>query len=353
MDSRRQLISSGSPFEPRVGTSLRTTTGSLARWVGLACIVAAVGCAIPAARETESAAGIAARAHPTATYGDAHVHLSHGPPEELDSLFARGVTVVRDCGGDLSELRRWRQEIAAGTRRGPRLLLAGPVLDGAKPGAPHRLTVTTVADAEAAVDSLATAGVDFIKTHNAIPAPAFFAVLRRARMRDLRVAAHLPRGVPAWVAADSGVGSIEHAAESILTSPIYAGLATDAAEAVRWWRSAAGDSAIARLAASGVTVVPTLVRYDAAIVAGATPEIRAARAALLPELLHLVGRLHRAGVPLLVGSDLVGLPEAGPRATGPERERALLARAGLPAAAIERAGSAEVLVRWLHGGRER
>jgi hypothetical protein len=93
-------------------------------------------------------------------HADAHVHLSLGSPADLDSLLARGVTVVRDAGGDLQQLLRWRTEIAAGSRRGPRLLIAGPIIDGPKPGAAHRFTVETPAEAERAVDSLARAGVD-------------------------------------------------------------------------------------------------------------------------------------------------------------------------------------------------
>jgi hypothetical protein len=69
--------------------------------------------------------------------------------------------------------------------------------------------------------------VDFLKTHNAIPPEAFFALVRRARERGLKVAAHLPVGVPAWTAAEAGIGSIEHAAESLASSPIYAGVAKD------------------------------------------------------------------------------------------------------------------------------
>ncbi len=280
---------------------------------------------------------------------DAHIHLSEAGPAALDSLVAAGVVAVRDCGGELEELERWRDEIAAGRRRGPRIYLAGPLLDGPKPGARYRLTVLTPAEAERAVDSLADAGVDFIKTHNAIPPAAFFAVLRRSRLRGLRVAAHLPRGVPAWVAADSGVGSIEHTAESVVASPIYAGYAADAQEAFAWWRSAAGDTMIAHLARTGVFVTPTLVRYEAGIALAATPQLRRARALALADLMALTARLYRAGVPLLVGSDS-GDPAVGVR-PGPSvgREMELLKQAGIPAAAVREAASPERLAAWIAG----
>lgn len=226
------------------------------------------------------------------------------------------------------------------------MLIAGPIIDGPKPGAAHRSTVVTPADAEAAVDSLARVGVDFIKTHSAVPPDAFFAIIRRARLRGLRVAAHLPRGVPAWIAADSGVGSVEHAAESLLNSPIYAGLATDGEGALRWWESAAGDSVLRRLARSGVTIVPTLVRYEASIATAPTPEARAGRAAALPRLQRLVGRAHRAGIPILVGSDLVGLPGSLPPWAGPAREIELLVASGLTPQEASAAGSPRALLEW-------
>lgn len=279
-------------------------------------------------------------------HADAHVHLSLGVAADLDSLLANGITVVRDCGGDARQLLKWRAEVAAGTRRGPRLFVSGPILDGPKPEAAHRITVRTPVEANAAVDSLAKLGVDFVKTHNAIPPDAFFAVIRRARLRGLRVAAHLPRGVPAWVAADSGVGSIEHAAESLVASPIYAGLAADAEGALRWWESAAGVSALQRIARSGVTIVPTLVRYEASIAAASTPELRDGRAALMPRLLRLVGAAHRAGIPLLAGSDLVGLPGALPPWRGPDREIELLIAAGLTHEAATAAASPRALESW-------
>ncbi len=203
----------------------------------------------------------------------------------------------------------------------------------------------TPEDAERAVDSLA-GRVDFIKTHNAIPRDAFFALVRRAASRNLKVAAHLPRTVAAWEAAELGVGSIEHAAESLLASPVNVGLVKDAREALAWWESAAGEDAIRRIAKSGVTLVPTLVRYEASINAAPTPELKKGRAEVMPKLLALVGRMHEAGVPMLAGSDLAGLAGAPAPEHGPAREVELLQAAGLSAAEARAAASPQALERW-------
>jgi imidazolonepropionase-like amidohydrolase len=278
---------------------------------------------------------------------DAHVHLSAWGASALDSLASAGVTHVRDCGSDPEEVLRWRDEIRRGVRGGPRIVTAGWVVDGPK-DAEFRLTVRSPAEAEAAVDSLERLGVDFIKTHSALSREAYFAVLRAARARRLRVVSHLPRGVPAWEAADSGVSDIEHAAESMVASPLNAGLATTVDEVIAWWRSPAGDSVIRRLAARGVVFTPTLARYAAMVDRPSTAEARAGRRRLLPFLVELTGRFHRAGVPILAGSDFAG-PET-PLVPGRSLHEELrwLARAGLSPKDVEAAASTNV-ERWLEG----
>ncbi len=262
--------------------------------IHLALATVVLGCAHPRAS-----------APPSAGVGlwDAHAHVSWYGEAALDSLLSQGVVAVRDCGGDALELRAWRDRIAAGQRRGPRIYFSGPVLDGPKRSMRHRVLVTTPERAAWVVDSLAQLGVDFIKTHNAIPPAAFFAVIREARRHHLKVAAHLPRGVPAWTAADSGVGSLEHAAESMLASPLYASYATDIDGAIAWWRSAAGDSMLQHLVRTGVAVTPTLVAYRTFTLEASTPEEQLGRQRVLDFLIELTGRMHRAGIILLAGSD--------------------------------------------------
>ncbi|MEK7667647.1 MAG: hypothetical protein AAB409_03275 [Gemmatimonadota bacterium] len=278
---------------------------------------------------------------------DAHAHVSWYGEAALDSLTAYGIVAVRDCGGDPVQLRRWRDEIATGQRRGPRIYFSGPAIDGPK-NARYRLIVRTPEEGRRAVDSLAALGVSFIKTHNALSPATYFAVLREARRRGLRVASHLPRGVPAWEAADSGAASLEHAAESLLASPIYAGYASDVAGAVAWWRSPAGDSAIGHLQRTGVAVTPTLVAYRAFAGSAENAQDSAGRYEVLAFLEELTGRLYRAGIPIMAGSDFAG-PES-PLVPGRSLrdELDLLVDAGLtPQAAV--ATATTVPATWMKG----
>lgn len=276
-------------------------------------------------------------------YWDAHTHLSMYGPAVLDSLAAYHVTGVRDLGANkLDEILQWRDEIAAHKRSGPRIYTAGVILDGPKEDSSNRWTIRTEAEAIHAVDSLAARGVDFIKTHNGLSPPVYFAILRAAKARHLKVASHLPRGIPAWIAADSGASSIEHAAESMMASPIYAGYAKTFQEAAAWWNSPAGDSAIARLKRSGVYFTPTLGFYAANANLPADSSARAQRRAALPVLVELTRKIYLAGIPIMAGSDIATVRSDYRPGQSLMMEINWLRRAGLSEADISRAASANV-----------
>jgi len=282
-----------------------------------------------------------------AEYWDAHTHISIYGPAALDSFAAYHVSGIRDLGANkLDEILRWREEVNAGKRRGPRIYTAGVILDGPKEDSSTRWTLRTEAEATHAVDSLAKRGVDFIKTHNGLSPPVYFAILRAAKAHHLKVASHVPRGVPAWVAADSGASSIEHAAESMMTSPIYAGYAKTFQEAIAWWNSAAGDSAIARLKRSGVYFTPTLAFYAANVNLPADSAARAQRRGALPVLVELTRRMYKAGIPIMAGTDIATVrPDHRPGQSLLE-EMQWLRRAGLSEAAVKQAAS-ENIQDWL------
>src|SRR5471030_733203 len=61
---------------------------------------------------------------------DMHAHLSYTKASALAVLLANGVTGVRDMGGILSELDTWRTEADEGLRAGPRIVRAGPIVNG-------------------------------------------------------------------------------------------------------------------------------------------------------------------------------------------------------------------------------
>jgi imidazolonepropionase-like amidohydrolase len=292
---------------------------------------------------------------------DMHVHAlpSDRRPKTVDTFFplfvANGVTGVRDMGGNLDTL------LAIRTRRAlmaPRLVAAGPLVDGPRPTFPElSVSVATPAAASGSVDSLVTAGVDFIKVYSRLPRETYAAIVAAARRRGLPVAGHVPIELSVSEASNAGQASVEHLAEIILDCSSEAGDirrqfvaamqgapagSTDLTRARRAARARAlrtvdwptCRSLFAELARNGTWVVPTLavganvadtsrahdarLRYfDASTVAAwrsdapATPasgrapnDSSAPRPAPLADVAPYARELVRAGVGLLAGTDL-------------------------------------------------
>ncbi len=136
---------------------------------------------------------------------DMHTHLSfyadtkQPPFTAFPALIANGVTGVRDMGGNLEQIDRWRREIADGTLTGTRIFRAGAYVDGQKKMNEFRASMTIVVntpeEARAAVRNLKQLGVDFIKVHNAVPHDAYLALADECRKQKISLATHLPRSV--------------------------------------------------------------------------------------------------------------------------------------------------------------
>jgi imidazolonepropionase-like amidohydrolase len=147
---------------------------------------------------------------------DMHVHVMFGdwiPGSKevtLPLFVANGVTGIRDMGGDLDTLLVWRKEIAAGTLVGPRMVIAGPMLDGPKSRFPSSVSITTPEEGRKAVDDLKAKGADFIKVQSFIQRDAYFAVVDEAKKQKMVLAGHVPDAVRASEASDAGQKSIEH-----------------------------------------------------------------------------------------------------------------------------------------------
>jgi len=147
---------------------------------------------------------------------DMHVHTIFGdwlPKDEnviLPLFVANGVTGVRDMGGDLESLKIWRAQIDAGRLLGPRMMIAGPMLDGPVPRFPSSAPLKNAADARKTVDELQRAGVDFIKIQSLIPRDGYFAAADEAKKLGIPFVGHVPDAVRATEAADAGQKSIEH-----------------------------------------------------------------------------------------------------------------------------------------------
>jgi imidazolonepropionase-like amidohydrolase len=188
---------------------------------------------------------------------DMHTHVSKTRGSSLSLLVSAGVTTVRDLGGDHEELLAWRQEIEAGTRIGPSMLIAGPYLESAsnaarqhatpasemvEPTERTRVGIATPADAERIISGLAARGVDHLKIRTTTDRATYVAIGAVAKRHALPLAGHIQPYSLGDILV-SGQASLEHG----FYPPLDERPDVDR------------RSLFARLAAARVAIVPTLV----------------------------------------------------------------------------------------------
>jgi imidazolonepropionase-like amidohydrolase len=143
---------------------------------------------------------------------DMHCHLTmHKGEMPLELFLLNGVTTVRDPGGPVTRQRLIREQVQAGTRLGPRILIAGELLDGNPPvWSDHTLLVDTRERGVEAVRHLAAQGVDCVKIYNHVPPDVLVAVIAEARELGLPVVGHVPRRMSMLQAIEAGMNGLEH-----------------------------------------------------------------------------------------------------------------------------------------------
>ena len=149
---------------------------------------------------------------------DMHVHFRGG--EELTAenkallplYIANGVTVVRDAGGDLTPaILEWHQEMADGKLLAPRIYTSGPKLDGPNPTWGGSIELQSPAEVAAALDSLESLGVDYVKIYDSsISREVFLAIIAEAEKRGIKTTAHMPFTATLGEAIDAGLDATEH-----------------------------------------------------------------------------------------------------------------------------------------------
>lgn len=123
---------------------------------------------------------------------DMHVHLTE---EDVPAYLEAGVTTVRDLWG-WSEVARIRDEVRAGSIRGPRVLAASPGLDGDPPARPQSWIVVDPAEADGLVAGFVTEGWDFIKLYQNLSLAVYRALTDAAARRGIIPVGHVPTAVP-------------------------------------------------------------------------------------------------------------------------------------------------------------
>lgn len=254
---------------------------------------------------------------------------------------AAGVTTVRDMGNDNASLQELIADERAGRALSPSIVAAG-FLEGESPmSARNGFVVADLAAAKKAVDWYAANGYPQIKIYNSFPKEILRETVSYAHSRDLRVSGHVPVFLRAQDALDAGFDEIQHINQVLLNFLVED--TTDTRTLERFYLPAKRvadmnfDSKpvqdfIARLAKDQIAVDPTLATFDfirhrpgqmskvfAAVAAHLPPDVQrgltvaefdipddatAARYEKSYEkMVDFVGRMYRAGVPILAGTD--------------------------------------------------
>jgi imidazolonepropionase-like amidohydrolase len=201
---------------------------------------------------------------------DVHAHVKHWA---LPRYLAWGVTTVRDAHGTMDSIAELRDQVNLGAIPGPRMFIAGSMIDGAPPTFPDAGVATTPDEARRLVDQRVQAKTDFITIYTRITPALLRPIVDEAGTLSLSVGGHLGL-TDALTAASLGIRSIDHLsgipeAAAASPSPFYAAHLRSFFDGWNYVEKswAALDSAdLARvaqaLATRKVYLVPTLVLHD-------------------------------------------------------------------------------------------
>lgn len=256
---------------------------------------------------------------------DMHAHVEQvewGP-----IYLASGITTVRDCGNELPFLTAVRDTIAAGRGIGPRILIAG-LVDGTGPQSLGAVTADTPDQARAVVARYHAAGALQIKLYSSIRPSLVPVFAAEAHRLGMTVTGHVPTGMSASEAVLAGMDQISHVQYPAAEFRSRNGLPPDAAIP---FNSPSSRALLALYKAHGTVFDPTLAIYELELHSasvplaslepgiihvapelrpslesiGVGPEDAPAAALHLRNLLATVAALHRAGLPVVAGTDQV------------------------------------------------
>lgn len=329
--------------------------------------VAGPGEAVGATANTERINGAGKFALPGLV--DAHVHLVHvldyaqvTGDEVLPLYLAAGVTSIRSTGDEIVAATLVARAAAARPESCPRVFTCSPLLDADPPI--HRdvgRAVTDPAQVPALLDELKRWNVTTVKIYAGTSRDVGRAVIDEGHRRGMFVTAHLGR-YAAQDAVDDGIDCLEHiwSVFNYVIPPQVAG--QEGYRASLDLDNPLCEALVAELARRKTYVDPTLVVFRNMILMCDEPEVRdSPDNALAPRRLRdfwpvylrntgcpqggtlenrrrefakyqeLTGKLYRAGVPLLVGTDS---PEPQvPPGFSLHQELELLVASGVPPAA--------------------
>jgi imidazolonepropionase-like amidohydrolase len=264
---------------------------------------------------------------------DMHAHYEQvewGP-----IYLAAGVTTVRDVGNEYDFITQVRDAVNSGKALGPHMLLAG-IVDGDGPYSIGVTRVNSPADAQKWVTRYHDSGFQQMKIYSSVKPDNVKAICADAHKVGMTVTGHIPIGMDAYQGVEDGMDMINHIhyiADLLLPKDFdpkkVKGIDRLKAMASIDVDSAAGKQAVAFFKQHGTVIDPTMALMEMTLrsasepatntepgIARVAPELREQliNSGLPPEAaaygekmrandLAIIGALHRAGVPIVAGTD--------------------------------------------------
>ncbi len=151
---------------------------------------------------------------------DAHVHFAYIEelaPSMFDLFLTHGITSVRDTGGKVDFVKDWKDKALANPTDAPRVMMAGPLLDGepnvydGSPGRPElSVGLATVSSVEDQIALLISKEVDLLKAYEMLTPEQFIKVCELGKTNNLKITGHVPLSMDVISASNAGMNSMEH-----------------------------------------------------------------------------------------------------------------------------------------------
>jgi hypothetical protein len=296
---------------------------------------------------------------------DSHQHLPPDNALRLTGLFCllnlmHGVTSVLEAGdSDASAVSAARRLLAEGLLPGPRVVACGPFIARPPREWPNTILLEDPVSPTTVVQAAVDRGAQVIKLYEALTRSDIAGLSAAAADRGLRSIGHVPAALDI---EEAGVPEVQHFF-GVPTAHSRRGAAGLLARLADWYAvdESRLESVVAASVDQGIAHTPTLVVTEGVLRA----QEPAASEPLLPRLypdvvwhrktgisnyrnmsqtdvallreslrkkLDLVARLHRAGVPLFVGTDVQ--QPYGPPGASLQREMELFTSAGIAPAEV-------------------
>jgi imidazolonepropionase-like amidohydrolase len=244
---------------------------------------------------------------------------------------AAGVTTARDVGNEFEFITSVRDAIRDGHGLGPRMLMAG-IIDGQGPTGWGVIRAGTPEEGRAIVQRYHAAGFQQIKIYSSVPLEILKVICAEAHRLGMTVTGHIPNGLNAFQGVEAGMDQINHVQyiTPVMLPKDFRPQPGQPLPAVNF-QSPEAQAALQFFKTHGTVLDDTLVIFEwslhpenipfsqyepgaaklpheleGAINNTGAPAANAARANSIFEMyLNTVRAMHRAGVPVVAGTDQV------------------------------------------------